>query len=136
MRVRLNGQTSEDGEMELFVGGESVIKADGLVLREAAGNFRGVMYQTFFGGMLYSHPAYVTRTDCLRRRKCRLRYSQGPGSSVRRLLDCSHRNFLSLRVWPAVRSTFFIPLFYCPYSGYLCSLLASSIRRSFYRDLC
>ncbi|KAK0431890.1 hypothetical protein EV421DRAFT_1925193 [Armillaria borealis] len=50
-RVRLNDVGQENGELELFVGGESVISASGLVLRNSEeGKIRGMMFQTFFGG--------------------------------------------------------------------------------------
>ncbi len=51
-RVRLNDVGQENGELELFVGGKSVISASGLVLRNSEeGKIRGMMFQTFFGGM-------------------------------------------------------------------------------------
>lgn len=50
-RVRLNDVGQANGELELFVGGESVINVSGLILRARdAGRIRGVQMQTFFGG--------------------------------------------------------------------------------------
>jgi len=46
-RVRLNDPGKANGEIELFVGGESVINVDGLILGKA---LRGMQVQTFFGG--------------------------------------------------------------------------------------
>ena len=52
MRVRLNDAGASNGEIELFADGQSVINVGGLVLRDSsAGKFRGMMMQTFFGGM-------------------------------------------------------------------------------------
>lgn len=51
MRVRLNDVNAQNGEIEMFAGGESVMSVGGLVLRDSdAGRFRGIMMQTFFGG--------------------------------------------------------------------------------------
>lgn len=50
-RVKLNQPNQADGELELFVNGESVINVNGLVLRNSAsGKMRGYQMQTFFGG--------------------------------------------------------------------------------------
>jgi len=50
-RVQLNDVGQANGELELWVNGESVIKASGLILRDSAeGKHRGIMMQTFFGG--------------------------------------------------------------------------------------
>ncbi|KZW03325.1 hypothetical protein EXIGLDRAFT_246412 [Exidia glandulosa HHB12029] len=50
-RVKLNTVGSADGEIELFVNGESKIKAEGLVIRQHnETTFRGYHFQTFFGG--------------------------------------------------------------------------------------
>ncbi|EIN05843.1 hypothetical protein PUNSTDRAFT_91469 [Punctularia strigosozonata HHB-11173 SS5] len=50
-RVRLNDAGEENGELELFVGGQSMFSVGGLVLRDSAdGRIRGLMVQTFFGG--------------------------------------------------------------------------------------
>lgn len=52
-RVRLNDAGKSNGELELFVGGKSVMSVDGLVLRNSdAGRLRGIQMQTFFGGTL------------------------------------------------------------------------------------
>ena len=51
MRVRLNDVGKENGELELFSNGKSVINVGGLVLRTSeAGRIYGLMVQTFFGG--------------------------------------------------------------------------------------
>lgn len=51
-RVKLNDAGKENGEIELFFQGKSVVKVDGLVLRDNdQGRLRGIMMQTFFGGM-------------------------------------------------------------------------------------
>ena len=53
-RVRLNDAGQANGEIELFVGGESKIKVSGLVLRgSSAGRIRGIQIQTFFGGAFF-----------------------------------------------------------------------------------
>ncbi|KII89387.1 polysaccharide lyase family 14 protein [Plicaturopsis crispa FD-325 SS-3] len=50
-RVKLNDAGQANGEIELFVGGKSVVNVDGLILRDsAAGRMRGIQMQTFFGG--------------------------------------------------------------------------------------
>ncbi|KAI0263733.1 hypothetical protein BC834DRAFT_827093 [Gloeopeniophorella convolvens] len=50
-RVRLNDVGKENGEIQLFVNGESVINLSGIVLRDSdQGRIRGVEMQTFFGG--------------------------------------------------------------------------------------
>ncbi|KAI0781509.1 hypothetical protein BD413DRAFT_489606 [Trametes elegans] len=50
-RVRLNDAGQQNGELELFVNGKSVVNVGGLVLRDsAAGRIRGIQMQTFFGG--------------------------------------------------------------------------------------
>lgn len=50
-RVRLNDVGKANGELELFANGVSVISVTGLILRDnAAGRFRGMQMQTFFGG--------------------------------------------------------------------------------------
>ncbi|KAI0085945.1 hypothetical protein BDY19DRAFT_895620 [Irpex rosettiformis] len=51
IRVLLNDAGKENGEIELFADGKSVISVDGLVLRQSGkGIFGGIMAQTFFGG--------------------------------------------------------------------------------------
>ncbi|EMD34310.1 polysaccharide lyase family 14 protein [Gelatoporia subvermispora B] len=60
-RVRLNDAGQENGEIQLFVNGESVINVGGLVLRDSdEGRIRGMQMQTFFGG---SDPSYATPVD-------------------------------------------------------------------------
>jgi len=50
-RVKLNTVGSEDGEIQLWVNGVSVISVKGLTLRESEeGRIRGMHFQTFFGG--------------------------------------------------------------------------------------
>ncbi|KAJ6612786.1 hypothetical protein B0H10DRAFT_1952037 [Mycena sp. CBHHK59/15] len=50
-RVKLNTAGQADGELELFVGGESVINATGIIIRDSdEGRMRGIQMQTFFGG--------------------------------------------------------------------------------------
>ncbi|KAH7920663.1 hypothetical protein BV22DRAFT_1020784 [Leucogyrophana mollusca] len=50
-RVRLNDVGQANGELELYVGGQSVINVGGLILRDSAeGKIRGIQMQTFFGG--------------------------------------------------------------------------------------
>lgn len=51
MRVRLNDVNQQNGELQLWANGESVINVGGLVLRNSdAGRIRGIQMQTFFGG--------------------------------------------------------------------------------------
>jgi hypothetical protein len=51
IRMRLNDVGQENGELELWAGGESVAKVDGLVIRDSEqGRFWGVQTQSFFGG--------------------------------------------------------------------------------------
>ncbi|PFH52491.1 polysaccharide lyase family 14 protein [Amanita thiersii Skay4041] len=60
-RVRLNDVGQANGELELFVGGESVINVKGLILRDsAAGRLRGIQMQSFFGG---SSPQWASPKD-------------------------------------------------------------------------
>ncbi|KAF7348203.1 Polysaccharide lyase family 14 protein [Mycena sanguinolenta] len=50
-RVKLNSIGSNDGELELWVDGKSVIKIDGLTLRcSEQSRIKGAHFQTFFGG--------------------------------------------------------------------------------------
>lgn len=50
-RVKLNDVGQANGELELFVNGNSVINVTGLILRARdAGRMRGIQAQTFFGG--------------------------------------------------------------------------------------
>ncbi len=54
-RVRLNDVGQENGELEIFVEGESIFTVKGLVFRDKdAGRIRGIQMQTFFGGTLPS----------------------------------------------------------------------------------
>jgi hypothetical protein len=49
-RVKLNDVGETNGEMQLFVNGESVIDVKNIVLRNSdAGRHRGIQMQTFFG---------------------------------------------------------------------------------------
>ncbi|THU85385.1 hypothetical protein K435DRAFT_783350 [Dendrothele bispora CBS 962.96] len=60
-RVKLNDAEEANGEMELFVGGDSVIKVTGLEIRDSdKGRMRGIIMQTFFGG---STPDYASPKD-------------------------------------------------------------------------
>ncbi|KAF8894780.1 hypothetical protein BD779DRAFT_1467332 [Infundibulicybe gibba] len=60
-RVRLNSVGRADGELELFVGGQSVINVTGLILRDSdKGRMRGIQMQTFFGG---SKPQFASPKD-------------------------------------------------------------------------
>lgn len=50
-RVKLNDVNEANGEIELFVNGESVIKVTGIIIRDSsAGRIRGMQIQSFFGG--------------------------------------------------------------------------------------
>lgn len=50
-RVRLNDFGEANGEIELFVNGESVINVSGIIIRDSsAGRIRGIQVQSFFGG--------------------------------------------------------------------------------------
>lgn len=63
-RVLLNDAGQENGEIELFFEGQSLIKVDGLVLRDNAdGAIRGIMMQTFFGGASSDRPS-SHRIEC------------------------------------------------------------------------
>ncbi|KAI1791570.1 hypothetical protein LXA43DRAFT_888956 [Ganoderma leucocontextum] len=60
-RVRLNDAGVANGELEVFVGGTSVISVGGLVLSDSAdGRIRGLQMQTFFGG---SDSSWASPTD-------------------------------------------------------------------------
>ncbi|KAF4610734.1 hypothetical protein D9613_006650 [Agrocybe pediades] len=60
-RVKLNDVGQANGELELFVNGQSVINVGGLILRDsAAGRIRGMQMQTFFGG---SKPQFKSPKD-------------------------------------------------------------------------
>ena len=50
-RVRMNDEGQENGEMELFVEGKSVVNVKGVVLgASGSSRVRGMQMQTFFGG--------------------------------------------------------------------------------------
>ncbi|KAJ3487085.1 hypothetical protein NLI96_g3771 [Meripilus lineatus] len=50
-RVRLNDVGKANGELEMFVDGQSVVNVGGLVLTNStSGRIRGMQFQTFFGG--------------------------------------------------------------------------------------
>ncbi|KAF8641434.1 hypothetical protein AX16_009947 [Volvariella volvacea WC 439] len=53
LRVKMNEVGKEDGELQLWVDGKSVIEVTGLTLREgvdAQAKIKGMHFQTFFGG--------------------------------------------------------------------------------------
>lgn len=53
-RVRLNDAGKSNGELQLFVGGKSVINVGGLTIsNSSAGRIRGMQFQTFFGGKVF-----------------------------------------------------------------------------------
>ncbi|KAJ7747950.1 hypothetical protein DFH07DRAFT_889081, partial [Mycena maculata] len=59
-RVKLNTAGQADGELELYVGGKSVINATGIILRDSdEGRIRGIQCETFFGGntIQYASPS-------------------------------------------------------------------------------
>ena len=79
-RVRLNTVGKADGEIELFVNGGRVINVQGLVLRDSdSSKFRGIMMQTFFGGMwtCSSDMWFFMNVECLRRPHVRLCIAEG-----------------------------------------------------------
>jgi len=50
-RVKLNDAGQANGEIELFVDGNSVINVSGIIMRDAdVGRVQGMQIQTFFGG--------------------------------------------------------------------------------------
>jgi hypothetical protein len=50
-RIKLNDSGQNNGELQLFVNGRSVINVKGLTLRNGgAGKMRGIQMQSFFGG--------------------------------------------------------------------------------------
>ena len=54
-RVRLNDAGQANGEVQLFVDGQSVINVSGLMMRDQdVGRIYGMQVQTFFGGMFCS----------------------------------------------------------------------------------
>ncbi|KAJ7130203.1 hypothetical protein C8R44DRAFT_872039 [Mycena epipterygia] len=61
-RVKLNTAGQADGELELFVGGKSVISAVGIILRDTdEGRLRGMQMETFFGGATADWASPVTQ---------------------------------------------------------------------------
>ncbi|KAG6831082.1 hypothetical protein H0H87_006198 [Tephrocybe sp. NHM501043] len=61
-RVKLNAVGKMDGEIEVFVGGKSVIHEKGISLRESdKGRIMGAMIHTFFGGS--SSPDFASSKD-------------------------------------------------------------------------
>ncbi|KAF8816012.1 polysaccharide lyase family 14 protein [Phlegmacium glaucopus] len=51
LRTKLNDVGSTNGQIQLWIDGNSVINIDGLSLQETeAGNIKGMHFQTFFGG--------------------------------------------------------------------------------------
>jgi len=61
-RVKLNTAGQADGELELFVGGKSVISAVGIILRDSdEGRIRGIQCETFFGGSTADWASPVTQ---------------------------------------------------------------------------
>ncbi|KAJ7178104.1 hypothetical protein C8R46DRAFT_888895 [Mycena filopes] len=60
-RVKLNTAGKADGELELFANGNSVIKVEGIIIRDSdEGRMRGIQMQTFFGG---STEAWASQKD-------------------------------------------------------------------------
>lgn len=77
-RVLLNDAGMANGELELFFNGESVINVGGLMLRgDDAGKIRGIIMQTFFGGMseTLSFPPRLTHFLLLCRQRSFFRIS-------------------------------------------------------------
>lgn len=101
-RVRLNDPGQQNGELEVFYEGKSVIKASGLVLRDGdAGRIRGIMMQTFFGGE-FSPLIPLQKLDMRYLSlnfRCRqvLGHPQGSRCSLRRFLHRHYRIPLSMR---------------------------------------
>ncbi|CDO71910.1 Polysaccharide Lyase Family 14 protein [Trametes cinnabarina] len=63
-RVRLNDVGKQNGELEVFFNGKSVINVGGLVLRDSSsGRIRGIQMQTFFGGGHRSDSSWATPVD-------------------------------------------------------------------------
>jgi hypothetical protein len=60
-RIRLNSPQKTDGELEIFVNGESKVHVSGLVFRSCDRNrIRGIQMQTFFGGA-FPRPVFAFR---------------------------------------------------------------------------
>jgi hypothetical protein len=94
-RVRLNDVGSQNGELQLWAAGASVLNVTGLVLRDKdAGRMRGVMVQTFFGGqcealagrerVVLTACAQARRTRGRRRRRSARTLPTSPSRSRRR----------------------------------------------------
>lgn len=67
MRVRLNDAGQQNGELQLWADGQSVINVGGLVLRDSdAGRIRGIMMQTFFGGSTQDYASPKTQSSYFR----------------------------------------------------------------------
>ncbi|KAI0061853.1 polysaccharide lyase family 14 protein [Artomyces pyxidatus] len=50
-RIKMNDVGQENGEVEVYIDGESVIRIEGLVLRDDPASYvQGLHFQTFFGG--------------------------------------------------------------------------------------
>lgn len=73
--MRMNTPGKHDGQMELWIDGKSVIRADGLVIRGDGGQgdhkvkgdgarFKGMHFQTFFGGKCIRIP-FASIWPCL-----------------------------------------------------------------------
>lgn len=84
-RIRLNDIGQANGELELFADGKSVVKVDGLVLRDKdEGRMRGIQMQTFFGGVLSARdkqtaderPSLQDRSPTLPLPRTRMSFSQ------------------------------------------------------------
>ncbi|KAG6826809.1 hypothetical protein H0H92_014343 [Tricholoma furcatifolium] len=61
-RVRLNDVGQANGELELFVNGESVINVSGLILVDSSeGRMYGIQMQTFFGGSTSNYASPKTQ---------------------------------------------------------------------------
>ena len=99
-RVRLNDAGQSNGELQLFVGGKSVVNVGGLVLRNSSeGRIRGMQFQTFFGGetsirtimMLYPWSADDKRDSRLR---LLLGFAHRPVPLVLGFLCCHHRDLV------------------------------------------
>jgi hypothetical protein len=62
-RIRLNTPQKADGELEIFVNGESKVNVSGLVFRSCDSNrIRGIQMQTFFGGA-FPQPVFLHSVD-------------------------------------------------------------------------
>jgi len=67
MRVRLNDVGQQNGEIELFANGNSVVNVGGLVLRDSDdGRIRGIQMQSFFGGSTADYASPKTQNSYFR----------------------------------------------------------------------